>query len=207
MIASTVHLTGIPMYDDSDRESNPTPRIVVVSASLAPRSRSRIVAQFAADYLSSKGLQTDFIDLSETPLLSYPMGKNDTVTLDLIERYNAAHGYILAFPIHNWSPSGQLSAFLGHVLDASRNRFRPYIAIAAASSNKSFLAFDALARTMACEVDAVAVGRANLAPSTDVDRDTGTISDALRSRMERSVDALIHFTHAAIALTPPALHP
>jgi NAD(P)H-dependent FMN reductase len=107
---------------------------------------------------------------------------------------------VLAFPIHNWASSGQLTAFLSHALDHSQEYYKPYIAITGATKAHSHLAFDSIARAMACEVNAVHVGHAVVALGDSVNRASGAISADLDERLSNAAAALLHFTRAAIEL-------
>lgn len=178
-----------------------TLKIVIVSASQAERSRSRLAALYAQDCLKAHGLEVNFIDLQESQILSYPYSENDSDLITLKRRFEAADGWVLAVPVYNWGPSGVLTNFLHYALNCEPpHRFRPFVLLGGVGGLRSHLALDGLARTLVYEMSAVQVGPAIMAAGSLVDRATGVIAPELQERLQHSMEALVHFTAASAAL-------
>lgn len=76
----------------------------VLSTSLSPHSRSRRLAQLAAERLRQQGHQVTLLDLRDTPLPAFDddatyAHPNLQIYCQAIER---ADGVILALPVYNW---------------------------------------------------------------------------------------------------------
>jgi FMN reductase len=79
-------------------------RCLVLSCSLNPASRSRILARAAADRLDSMAVETDFFDVQSTPLPLCDGGAcyGDPAVKDLSFRVLEAQGILVATPIYNY---------------------------------------------------------------------------------------------------------
>jgi len=77
----------------------------VLSTSLSPHSRSRMLARLAAERLTAQGHQVTLLDLRETPLPAF----DDDATyphpnVQLYRRaIEEADGVLLALPVYNWA--------------------------------------------------------------------------------------------------------
>ena len=173
------------------------PSIVVVSSSLAPISRSRIAAQYAGNFLKSIGCEVQTVDLSSMAVAPYPASENDPETLNAVNLFNSAHGWVLASPVYNFGMSGVLLNFLHYALDSDRERFKPFVIIETLGGLRSALSSDHLARTMVYEVNAVQVGPAvHAVGDAGINRATGVISPEVMHRIEKSMAALAHYSRA-----------
>ncbi len=77
---------------------------LVISSSLDPDSRSRLMARHAVAALEELGQPVDWLDLQETPL---PMCDGSTVygtseVIQVADRVRTAQGIILAAPVYNF---------------------------------------------------------------------------------------------------------
>lgn len=92
-------------------------KILVVSSSLDPRSRSERVARRCLELLSDLGAEAEFLSLKEHSLPAFgSAGCQD------VPAYHALHaavlavdGLVLASPIYNWSSCGELKKFIEYV--------------------------------------------------------------------------------------------
>ena len=176
-------------------------QLVIISASQSPASRSRLAAHHARAWLQTQAVTVDFIDLSEYTLPTYPHAEGGAALAELIRRFNAADGWVLAVPVYNWGPSAVLLNFLHYVLDDDRTRrYRPFVILGGAGGLRSHLALDGLARTLTYEVSAVQVGPAVLAAGDLVNPENGVIDQELQQRIERAMQALVVFATAGVAL-------
>ncbi len=176
-----------------------SPSITIVSSSQAENSRSRLAARYAEESLKAANVNVDFIDLADYDILTYPKSNDDATLKTLVERFNAADGWVLAVPVYNWGPSGTLLNFLHYTLGGVQ-RYRPFIIIGAAGGMRATLALDGLARTMVYEISAVQVGPALLGTAKEIDRDAGLVQTEMQKRIQRATHALQHFAAAAKSL-------
>lgn len=103
-------------------------KILVVSSSLDPRSRSEQVARRCLELLTDLGTEADFLSLKEYPLPAF-----GSVRCQDVPAYHALHaavlaadGLVLASPIYNWSSCAELKKFVeyvGSTDDAARGAF------------------------------------------------------------------------------------
>jgi NAD(P)H-dependent FMN reductase len=79
-------------------------KILVLSSSLNPDSKSRLMAKEAEAELKTMGAETDFLDLGDYPLpLAGPTASWDDANAAILsERIAAARGILLAVPIYNY---------------------------------------------------------------------------------------------------------
>ncbi len=77
---------------------------LVISASLNPGSRSRILASAARDKLESLGRKTSWFDLAETPLpfCDGATAYGDANVIDLGARIESADAIYIASPVYNF---------------------------------------------------------------------------------------------------------
>ena len=182
------------------RQAQPL-QIVIVSSSQSSASRSRLAAYHARTVLQTAPVVVDFIDLHESPLPTYPHAEGGAELAELIRRFNAAHGWVLAVPVYNWGASAVLTNFLHYALDDHpARRYRPFVLLGGASGLRSHLALDGLARTLTYEVCAVQVGPPVLAAGDSIDLENGVVDPDLQQRIELAVRALVAFAGAGVAL-------
>ena len=94
----------------------------IISTSLNPTSKSRILATHVKRYLEQQGSEVDFIDLREFPL---PLCDGESAYEDpnvdrLKERIAKHHGLVFATPIYNYSANAvtkNLLELVGHAFD------------------------------------------------------------------------------------------
>ncbi|TSA83024.1 NAD(P)H-dependent oxidoreductase [Deinococcus detaillensis] len=80
-------------------------KFTVLSTSLSPQSRSRMLARLAAERLSQQGHQVTLLDLRDTPLPAFD--DDATYAHPNVHLYRQAieqaDGVILALPVYNWA--------------------------------------------------------------------------------------------------------
>lgn len=97
--------------------------IAILSTSLNPASRSRVLAQEAASHLQSQGIEVDFIDLQALPALPLDgsAGSWDGETVAGLEaRLSAAQGILIAAPVYTYD----LNAALKNVAELAGGGFQ-----------------------------------------------------------------------------------
>ncbi len=161
-----------------------SPTVVVVSSSLSEQSRSRIMARYASEVLTTQGIDTHLIDLAQIEMGAYPTSSNAPGLLAATELFNRADGWVLAVPIYNFGASGLLLNFLHYALDSNFGRWKPFVLLSSMGGQRSALALDHVARTLVYEVSAVQVGPtiSNIGDS-GVNRVTGEMALELQQRL------------------------
>jgi len=173
------------------------PTVVVVSSSLSQKSRTRIMARYAVEALATHGIDAHLLDLAQLAIGVYPSSSEAPDLLAATERFNRAHGWVLASPIYNFGASGVLLNFLHYALDSSFGRWKPFVLMASMGGQRSALALDHVARTLIYEVSAVQVGPTiNNIGDTGVDRATGEMALELRQRMDAHLAVLSRYVQA-----------
>jgi NAD(P)H-dependent FMN reductase len=173
-------------------------KIVILSASVSPTSRSRTGARYCEQKLQELGCETDFIDLAEVPLPPYPQGAEDKTLQSACDRFNAGEGLLVATPTYNFGASGTLLTFLHYALgsDAGK-RWRPFCVLASMSGLRSALAVDYVTRTLIMERQSVAVGPPLVGiGDASMNAVTGELSADMRNRVDSQLRALVHYTEA-----------
>jgi len=167
-------------------------KLAVVSCSLDPDSRSRILASRAHDLLRSRGAEVDWIDLADIPLPLCDGGAcygNDNARV-VKERLRAARGILLATPIYNYDVS---SAAKNLVELTGRDVWTDTVAgfLCAAGGQGSYMSIMALAldfRTVIIPRFVYATGR---------DFTDGQITgEVVLKRLEDLTTDLVRFTQA-----------
>jgi len=103
-------------------------KILVVSSSLDPRSRSERVARRCLELLMGLGTEAEFLRLKEHPLPAFGSVRRQDVSAyhALHAAVLAADGLVLASPVYNWSSCAELKKFIeyvGSTDDAARGAF------------------------------------------------------------------------------------
>lgn len=103
-------------------------KILVVSSSHDPQSRSEKTARRCLELLTGLGAEADFLSLKEYPLPAF-----GSVRYQDVPAYHALHaavlaadGLVLASPVYNWSSCAELKKFVeyvGSTDDALRGAF------------------------------------------------------------------------------------
>ena len=168
-----------------------SPTVVVVSSSLSPQSRSRIMARYAVQSLTAHAVDAQLLDLAQVEIGPYPASAHTPGLLAATKQFNAAHGWVLAAPIYNFGASAVLLNFLHYALDSDFGRWKPFVLLSSMGGQRSALALDHVARTLVYEVSAVQVGPtiSNIG-DTGVNRSTGEMSLELRQRMDAHLAVL-----------------
>lgn len=92
-------------------------KILVISSSLDPKSRSRVLAKMCHDGLSGRGTESNLLDLRD---VEAPNFDNDTIYgsrayQDCHAAVSRADALVLASPIYNWGVCAELKKFVEFV--------------------------------------------------------------------------------------------
>jgi FMN reductase len=79
-------------------------KIAILSSSLNPQSRSRVLARHAEAHLKARDIDVDFIDLQglDLPLAGSPGCWDAPAVAGLEERLSAAQGILIAAPVYTY---------------------------------------------------------------------------------------------------------
>ena len=89
--------------------------IIVIQASLSKDSKTSIVTKEAVKKLEKKGVEVEVIDLREVSIPFCDGRKLEKYSKEVQEIYSKiemANGYILSYPVYNYSFSGSLKNFI-----------------------------------------------------------------------------------------------
>ncbi|NOX88786.1 MAG: NAD(P)H-dependent oxidoreductase, partial [Calditrichaeota bacterium] len=88
---------------------------LIISASLNKKSRSRVLAEYAADVFVSRGIEAELVDLRDYPLPLCDGGEsfNHPLTKQLQEKISRAEGILVGAPVYNYD----LNAAIKNVFD------------------------------------------------------------------------------------------
>jgi FMN reductase len=124
-------------------------KIAILSSSLNPGSRSRVLAQEAESHLKAQGIDVDLIDLQVLPSLPLAgaAGSWDGETLaDLDARLSAAQGILIAAPVYTYD----LNAAVKNVAELAGGGFedKPVGFLLAAGGMGSYMAAMSFANSL-----------------------------------------------------------
>lgn len=172
---------------------------LVISCSLNPESRSRVLARAAAARIAELSGDAIFIDLRDYPL---PMCDGATTVLDanaqaLAHRIAAADGVLIACPVYNYSVSSSVKNLIE--LTGAAWQHKVVAIVCATGGDASYMAHMGIANSLMLDFRCVIVPRFLHANETEVSPDGAISADTLR-RLDETV-AL--FVRVARALAPP----
>jgi NAD(P)H-dependent FMN reductase len=176
-------------------------RIVVLSSSPSEASRSRLAALYARKCLTDAGVPTDFLDLRAEPVALYPGRPDDLPRVELVRRFHAADGWVIAGPVYNYGAGSVLINFLHYALNSEGRRHRPFVLIAGAGGEHSFLAFDSLANRLAHEIHAVPAVPTVYVAGEAANPAEGHLDSKVRQRLHVATSFLLYLTEAAREFT------
>jgi FMN reductase len=165
---------------------------LVISTSLNPNSRSRIMAQEAIRQLSAQGVETEWLDLTETTLPLCDAGAcyadpNVQKASSMIEN---AEGIIVATPIYNYS----CSASAKNLIELTGQKWTEKIVgfLCAAGGPGSYMAIMGLANHLMLDFRSVIVPRFSYAQGEAFINGEIT-DDDVRARIENLAIDVIRF--------------
>jgi FMN reductase len=176
-------------------------RYLVISCSLNPASRSRILAKIAFDHLRAKCAATEFIDLAS---LSLPMCDAGACYAHpdvqaLTPKIETARGVIFATAIYNYDVNSAAKNLVELTGDAWNEKVLGFVC--AAGGHGSYMSVMPFANSLMLDFRCLIVPRFVYAPRSGID--DATYGDkAVHARIERLAADLIRLTDA---MFPPAV--
>lgn len=170
-------------------------RIAIVSCSLNPGSRSRVLARAAEAHLRGKGVEADFIDLQEQDLpMAGPPGHWDLPQVEALEqRLSAADGILMAVPVYTYNVNAaakNLAELCGKAFENKGVGF-----LCSAGGNASYMSVMGFANSLMLDFRSVIVPRFVYALRDAVQG--GRIQDpAVEGRVHQLADELLRLSRA-----------
>lgn len=170
-------------------------KYLIVSCSLNPGSKSRILAKAALESLGGKDIEADFLDLSEIAL---PVCDGDAVYGDpavrsAADRIEAADGILVASPIYNFD----VNAAAKNLIELTGKAWTEKVAgfLCAAGGQGSYMAVMAVANSLMLDFRTVVIPR--FVYATGDAFQGGEIADVgVRERVDSLAGELLRFTAA-----------
>jgi NAD(P)H-dependent FMN reductase len=169
---------------------------LVISTSLNPNSRSRILAQYALqDLENSDGVDAEWIDLSETPLPQCDgmTCYSDPNVVAVAEKINNAEGILLATPIYNYSYSSSAKNLIELTGSNWTNKVVGFLC--AAGGPGSYMAIMNLANYLMLDFRSVIVPRF-VYTQGDAFSENKVADEDVQKRIEELAKSLIQFSTA-----------
>ncbi len=154
--------------------------LLVISTSLNPDSRSRVMAREARGQLELLGATVDFLDLQKTPL---PLCDGDATYSDpavkaVSRRVAVADGIIMAIPVYNY----YASAAGKNLIELTGNSWEDKVVgfLCAAGGDSSYMSVMSLANSLMLDFRCVIVPRFVYALGSDFESDSVSSAEVRR---------------------------
>ncbi|MBT3342165.1 MAG: NAD(P)H-dependent oxidoreductase [Gemmatimonadetes bacterium] len=172
------------------------PKIVVISGSLHPMSRSRVLARHTVDTLASMQVEADFVDLRDVPmeLCDGAGGGKTEAVLALGARIAAAGAVIVSVPIYVYD----VNAAIKNLVELTGRSWtdKPVGLLCAAGGRSSYMSVMAFANSLMLDFRCLIVPRFVYATGDDFGDDRTEsmhiASDELRDRLDDLARSIVH---------------
>lgn len=168
---------------------------LVISCSLNPNSRSRILARSAHARLLQAGVDADFVDLQDhaLPFCDGDSCYDDPAVQDITRRIQDADGILLASPIYNYD----LNAVAKNLLELSGSAWSEKVVgfLCAAGGRTSFMATMPFSNSLMLDFRCTVIPRFVYATDAAFRGDDIT-DEATQERLDDVVAALLRFARA-----------
>lgn len=165
-------------------------KIAIVSSSLNPGSRSRLMAREAETRLSArKMVEVDFIDLREVelPLCDGGAAYGDPFSVELNKRFEEADAYVLASPIYNYDVNAALKNAIELAGRKMENKLVGFLC--AAGGSMSYMSVMPLANSLMLDFRTIVLPR--FVYTTPDDWRGDDMSPGVSDRISQFCDALV----------------
>lgn len=166
---------------------------LVISTSLSPASRSRVLAKHAVEELKSHGHAVDYVDLAETtmPACDATLCYGDPNAQKVGDLIKDAEGVLLATPIYNYGCSSSAKNLIELTGKNWTNQIVGFLC--AAGGSGSYMAIMGLANHLMLDFRSIIVPRFVYAQGDCFEGDDIADED-LERRMAKMTNALVHFS-------------
>ena len=168
-------------------------QFLIISCSLNPKSKSRIVAHYAYQQFSLKESDVEWIDLAECslPLCDGAACYTDPKVKKLTAKIKGAKGIILATPVYNFNASASAKNLIELTADAWNNKVVGFIS--AAGGRSSYMAPMGLINSLMLDFRCLIVPRFVQAVREEIP-DDGNLAEAITKRIRELNNTLINLT-------------
>ncbi|NOX99165.1 MAG: NAD(P)H-dependent oxidoreductase [Verrucomicrobia bacterium] len=168
-------------------------KYLVISCSLNPDSKSRIMANAALKALESKKAEVELIDLAELklPLCDGGAVYGDPAVKELAAKVEAADGILIATPIYNYA----INAAVKNLIELTGRAWTEKVAgfLCAAGGQGSYMAIMSIANSLMLDFRTVVIPRFVYATGDQFQGNEISHED-LGERIEQVTDELLRFT-------------
>lgn len=165
---------------------------LVISCSLNPESRSRVLAKEIATFFDTKPL----IDLAEytLPFCDARACYQDPQVKALTEKVEKADALVFALPIYNYSANSVCKNFLELMWEALSNKVVGFVCVAYGS--KSFMSVLGLANSLMMDCNCLIVPKIVYAEDSDFTKDHILINEEITNRLKALAETVKRLSHA-----------
>jgi FMN reductase len=170
-------------------------RYLVISTSLNPRSRSRILAEVAFNQFKELGVPAGFQDLAklDLPICDASSCYGHAEVMALAPRIEAARGIIVATAIYNYDVNSAAKNLLELTGDAWTDKVVGFVC--AAGGHGSYMSVMGFANSLMLDYRCVIVPRFVYAPSADI-ADAAFGDKAIGERVGQLAGEMVRITEA-----------
>ncbi|GMV99786.1 MAG: hypothetical protein AMXMBFR84_09250 [Candidatus Hydrogenedentota bacterium] len=168
---------------------------LVISSSLNPDSRSRVLARAALAALDRHGHHADWMDLRDyaLPLCDGSYSYAHPEVADVKQRIAQAQGVVFAVPVYNFSAGSAAKNLVELAGDAWRNQTVAFLC--AAGGRSSYMAVMGLANSLMLDFRTLIVPRFVYALETDVENGR-VVTPAILERIDEVATQLVRLSRA-----------
>ncbi len=172
-------------------------KILILSTSLNPRSKSRVLARRVDAHLAASGVETCLIDLQEyeLPLCGRPGATDDPQVAAMEERIREADGVLVATPVYNYDVNAAGKNLVELTGEAWEGKVVGFLC--AAGGHASYMSILGLANSLMLDFRCVIVPRFVYATGAAF-RDGELVDEAIAARVTQLGDELVRM---AVALS------
>ena len=175
-------------------------KILAISGSLHPQSRSLVLARYFVGLLAGKRVESELIDLRQhdLPLHTGTSASRTDTALKLTEKVRTADAIVVAVPIYVYDTNAAIKNFVD--LSGRAWTDKPVGFLCAAGGPSSYMAILGLANSLMLDFRCLIVPRFVYATGDDFvnDRQPGMqiASDEIKDRIEQLATALVILARA-----------
>ncbi len=170
-------------------------RMLVLSCSLAERSRSRVLARLAFEDLRKRGLDVRFVDLRDHPLpLCSGSPVDDPKLSALVDLIRSADGVILGAPVYNFDVNAAAKNMVELTGEAWNGKVVGFVN--AAGGQGSYMSVLGFANSLMLDFRCLVVPRFVYATGNAFDDDLAIIDDSIADRVDQLCTEIVRITGA-----------
>lgn len=170
-------------------------KILILTTSLNPNSRSRVLAEQARAICDAAGAATCLVDLQELdlPLCGTPEAEEHPQVLDLGDRVSEADGILITAPVYNFDLNAACKNAIELTGEGWENKVVGFACTAGGAS--SYMAVMSFANSLMLDFRCLIVPRFVYATGSAV-RDGRIVDPEIGRRLEQLCHALMHLAGA-----------